>query len=780
MAKRRKQRDRKVELLRIAGGIGVALLILWALNGSSSGGVLLVMAACAALVVFVSNIFLDLGSRRCSWQNAAIGVLLALLVAVPVVFDSTTADVFNLTKFTIVLIGSLVLAFLVIGDRIQHGHRFLWRNGLQWPLLAFLAWTLVATLANPSIRVGLVGFYKSYDGFISHLAFVFLFFTIVHVVTINDIRPILSVLFLGAGGLVVLYGIAQIHDLTFQEATWDWVEWGSSPGGFSAIWSGLGNPNHLGGFLAMLLPIGLVLLLSSQSLKLRAVTGVVVVASILEIVLTTNRGAWFAVIVSVPFLLVLLIHDARSLPRLSIPIVGVVLVGVIAAALLLGPRRDISEIVGSIFESGERSTLALRFELWGSGLEMASDRPVVGFGPDAYRFNFPRYQSEQFVEWEGPTAPANGPHNIFVNYLVTEGVPGLFAFLAVVAFAALRTFAAFKRIRAMEERSSAGELTSLRDSRLMLAGVSAGVLAYLIQASFNVQQIALSFLFWSLLALVTSIALDVGVPSAFNPLVALRAVSDETVAQPRVSGSKRRRKTKSIEGSRVHLPVSQSRLSGKATTPSPAIRTAALGGSLLLLVALTVIASRPYRADGIYLEARRAAGDASDTDDSTEDRQNDYRRALELFDSAVTTDPWETLYSGSAAEVASDFSDFLAENPELNAETELEMLQEARRYSERSLEVRPQNPFIQRSYGQVLLEIYRLDPSSSTLERAMAAFDASLRANPWDPETVTVAVTALIEQDELERARSVLAAAPAYVRADEEVEAAAARLEDSG
>lgn len=105
-----------------------------------------------------------------------------------------------------------------------------------------------------------------------------------------------------------------------------------------------------------------------------------------------------------------------------------------------------------------------RLLLWRDSLHMARERLPLGFGPEAFGLEFPRYQSVDLSR-AYPDFYHESPHNIFLDSLVSEGVPGL-AILA--GFATLACFAA--RRAAVQRQRAAPYLASA-----LVAGLVAGV-----------------------------------------------------------------------------------------------------------------------------------------------------------------------------------------------------------------------------------------------------------------------------------------------------------------
>ena len=81
---------------------------------------------------------------------------------------------------------------------------------------------------------------------------------------------------------------------------------------------------------------------------------------------------------------------------------------------------------------GEDTAGGARPLLWRDSLRMAAAKPLTGFGLDTFSAEFPHYQSEQLAR-AYPDFYHESPHNIFLDALTAEGVPGLLLLLAVAS-----------------------------------------------------------------------------------------------------------------------------------------------------------------------------------------------------------------------------------------------------------------------------------------------------------------------------------------------------------
>jgi len=78
-----------------------------------------------------------------------------------------------------------------------------------------------------------------------------------------------------------------------------------------------------------------------------------------------------------------------------------------------------------------------RLRLWRDSLAMSAHRLPTGFGPEVFTAQFPHYESKQLAE-AYPDFSHESPHNMFLDALVAQGIPGLLTLAAVCVFALRR------------------------------------------------------------------------------------------------------------------------------------------------------------------------------------------------------------------------------------------------------------------------------------------------------------------------------------------------------
>lgn len=83
-----------------------------------------------------------------------------------------------------------------------------------------------------------------------------------------------------------------------------------------------------------------------------------------------------------------------------------------------------------LVNAGERSSLASRFMIWNTSLEMLKDGPVFGIGPGTFQKVYLDYQSRfsvPYLEWAVPE-----PHNTFLAFYLQSGLIGFVGFILVI------------------------------------------------------------------------------------------------------------------------------------------------------------------------------------------------------------------------------------------------------------------------------------------------------------------------------------------------------------
>ena len=120
-----------------------------------------------------------------------------------------------------------------------------------------------------------------------------------------------------------------------------------------------------------------------------------------------------------------------------------------------------------------------RPRLWADSARMAAHRLPAGFGPEVFTANFPHFESKELAR-AYPDFAHESPHNIFLDALVAQGVPGL---LLLTGFC-IAGFAGAWRLR--------------------MPGLAAALAAGLVSQQFTVFTIPTAVMFYTTIALLAA------------------------------------------------------------------------------------------------------------------------------------------------------------------------------------------------------------------------------------------------------------------------------------
>lgn len=413
------------------------------------------------------------GSWLMQWAEP-LGGLLVMLVFGLAPFVSNT------------LIGILLLAcagfwiLLTLSDDVEPGSVI-----TPVHLIVILYWgiAVVATAASPVRSAAMEGLSKL-------SLYVLLFVLMARVLRSPRIRSTLITVYLLAALLVGVVGLRQWFFGADALATW--VDPESSLAGTTRVYSFLGNPNLLAGYLLPAVIFSAAAVFAWKRWLAKTLAIVMFLCNSLCLVLTFSRGGWIGFVIACFCMLMLLVHwFSIYLPRFwqrwALPIVlGTSAAVVVLAVIAVEPLRD---RVLTIFSGREDSSNNFRINVWMAVIEMIKDRPVLGIGPgnDAFNRIYPQYQATGFT--------ALSAYSIFLEVAVETGLIGLTCFLWILLVTFNQCWVQLQRLR---------QIGSSEGFWLMAAGASmVGMLAHgLVDTVWYRPQV--STLWWLMIALVTS------------------------------------------------------------------------------------------------------------------------------------------------------------------------------------------------------------------------------------------------------------------------------------
>ncbi len=417
----------------------------------------LVMAAAVGLV---SGVIMPVNALYGFAVPVALGGMAAVLYQPIVgVFAAAVAAPF---APTMVLAGLCLFTGMSLILRSVYTKGFKWRlDGVGMGLIVLLVILLVSSLFSfaPAGSLKVWAMYLVFVGF---------YFVVTNSVEGNKVLFSLMRVFVLFGALVALYGVMQyVFGWTTNNA---WIDEEMFEDATMRVYSTMGNPNVLGEYLLVAMPLAALFMIQDDRKKLsKYVYAAVFAVMALCLVLTQSRGCWLG------FLLAAAVFVTFRKGRLW----GLAPIA-IAALLFVIPKSMIERLM-SIGDMSDTST-SYRVFIWMGTLDMMRSFWLggIGMGEAAFKCVYPMYSYNAIV------APHS--HNTFLQLWVEGGIACLGAFVVTMAVF-VKKLASF--FGALDKKST--------EATAALA-IASGTLGFLLQSMFdytfyNYRMMAMFFMF---------------------------------------------------------------------------------------------------------------------------------------------------------------------------------------------------------------------------------------------------------------------------------------------
>lgn len=304
-------------------------------------------------------------------------------------------------------------------------------------LLVFLYWGIatVATSLSPVKKAAFAGWTKL-------TLYLLLFALCTRLLKSSRIRSWLITVFLHISLIVSVNGLRQWF--FGAEALATWVDPASPLSKTTRVYSYLGNPNLLAGYLLPAVILSFIAIFAWRSIFTKALALTMFIVNSACLILTFSRGGWIGLVASFLVLLLLLVHWwSIEMPtfwrRWSMTILlGSLTTVFVLAVLFVEPVR---ERFFSIFAGRGDSSNNFRINVWIAVIEMIKDRPIIGIGPGNSAFNkvYPLYQR--------PNYTALSAYSVFLEVAVETGLIGFVCFLWLLIVIFNSGFIQLQRLR---------------------------------------------------------------------------------------------------------------------------------------------------------------------------------------------------------------------------------------------------------------------------------------------------------------------------------------------
>lgn len=370
---------------------------------------------------FITTFLKSFLQQRAQQTNIIHSILLISLIVLigALILPQFASDRFGIGVFIIAsFIIFIVYGFLTESFSIKF-------NGIDFIFICFLLLATISAFSSYFLKESLIGLFKYLIFFIGY----FVFKNTISNSKKSTLIILLSSLFIFAT-IASFIGIYQYIIGVEPLATW---EDPNAEDTHTRVYSTLGNPNLLAGYLLLVMPLGFTLPFEFKSNifhKTAFFMGSLII--LLSIIFTGSRGAYIAVLaqmlISIIVLASIFLKKYKISPILAIAITLIFSILVLGIIVFLFPV--VKERILTIFTFREHSSNSYRVNVWISCLNMLKDNFFIGIGPgnSTFRLAYGLYMISGF--------DALAAYNIFLEFAVELGILGFFIalFIFLISF----------------------------------------------------------------------------------------------------------------------------------------------------------------------------------------------------------------------------------------------------------------------------------------------------------------------------------------------------------
>lgn len=239
-----------------------------------------------------------------------------------------------------------------------------------------------------------------------------------------------------------------------------------------SLWAFEENPGHwvmtpfyndhtaYGAILALFIPVFVGMTFTRSYTRLVRFFAIIVLCFLfVALYLSYCRAAWISLVIALMFYIVILFRIKFKYIVFSLMIGGLIFY-VFQFEILdslsknkQGTSGNFMEHVQSISNISTDASNLERLNRWSSAIRMFKDRPVFGFGPGTYQFEYAPYQSAEEKTLISTNAGDRGnAHSEYIGPLSEQGFPGTLLVLTVFIYSIIVAMRVYRRSNDREVR----------------------------------------------------------------------------------------------------------------------------------------------------------------------------------------------------------------------------------------------------------------------------------------------------------------------------------------
>ena len=424
--------------------------------------------------------------------------LIAIIAFIPLIINPGAFDFWYRPKIeSVYVLLALVVIAWVLRLLVKREPFKLQPNPLTVPLSLYVGAAILSTIFSIHVSLSLRGDVLRVEGLYTVLAYAGLVFLFVNQANTKElVRKLFWALIIGST-LVSLYALVQYFGFDPTEHFF-YRYWRRGPG----VGSSIGNPNFLGKYLVLIIPIIFSFFLKNDVPTRDLLTGSSLAVCFAALIATFTRASWLSIVIGFTLFFVLAInnHLLKNKGK-KVVLMMILLLGIVIFFNSYAPEE--SEIKATSFKQKEaggvvkRSVstvefkggrgIATRLYVWKRALLLIKERPWLGYGLETFPIAFQQF-NQDYTKRFNDFVVVDRVHNNYIDTAFALGLIGLGTYCAIIF-----TFLAYlyRLVKRTENPSR----------QLFYTGIFSGFCGYLINDLFIFSVVSVSPTFWSLMGL---------------------------------------------------------------------------------------------------------------------------------------------------------------------------------------------------------------------------------------------------------------------------------------
>jgi O-antigen ligase len=289
---------------------------------------------------------------------------------------------------------------------------------------------------------------------------------------------------------VVIYAVVRLATYSFNEKAAHWV-----------MEPFFKDHTSYGAILAMFVPIPFIFLAKAEKYSIRVIAGIFLAILVIGTIFSYTRAAWVSLVVAI-VLYFIYKYKIKFKYLATIGAVGLIVLALNWTNLMMDLERNnqdssanLSEHVQSISNVSTDASNLERINRWTSAWLMFLERPVFGWGPGTYVFQYAPFQLSKNKTIISTNVGNNGnAHSEYIGPLAEQGLIGTIMVVLLISMV-------FYKGSALYHRLPKGELKTVVLFTLL------GLFTYVIHGFLNnyLDTDKASVPFWGFIALIVAI-----------------------------------------------------------------------------------------------------------------------------------------------------------------------------------------------------------------------------------------------------------------------------------